>query len=214
MTVIEYMEKHNLNQHQLARVLGAAQSLVNRATLPDQTFSKQTVELFATIGVELKETDRKKAIEKMVSTKREKNKTKTVNEYKEEHKLSITELADLLEVSEVSVRSYLSGNPTSCAVASRMLKHGINHPVRQRGGSICRKTNSDRKEKKWKSFLKDWQVETVRTLGSSIVSKKHSIEKIVNEFEKFGLMVKVREFSNPYGMEWDRDTHYVVELDK
>lgn len=152
MTVIEYMEKHNLNQHQLARVLGVAQSLVNRATLPDQTFAKRTVELFATIGVELKEIDRSKAIIKGLKTKQENNKS--------------------------------------------------------------RKTESIKKKPKRDSIIKDFQLEAVRNLGNTIVSKKYPIEKIIDEFKKFGLNVHVRTFNNSFDMVGSTDTHYVVELDK
>lgn len=152
MTVIEYMEKHNLNQHQLAGVLGVAQSLVNRATMPEQKFEKRTVELFAAIGVELKEVDRSKAIVKGLKTKQENNKS--------------------------------------------------------------RKTESIKKKSKRDSIIKDFQLDAVKNLGNTIISKKYPIEKIIDEFKKFGLNVNVRAFNNTFEMVGSTDTHYVVELDK
>ena len=152
MTVIEYMDKHNLNQHQLARVLGVAQSVVNRATMPDQKFLKRRVELFANLGIELKEVDKSKAIVKGLKTKQENNKS--------------------------------------------------------------RKIESIKKKPKRDSIIKDFQLDAVRNLGNTIISKKYPIEKIIDEFKKFGLNVSVRTFNNSFDMVGSTDTHYVVELDK
>ena len=141
----------------------------------------------------------------------------TINEYKKKHGLSVTQLADLLDVSDVSVRSYLAGNPTSRSISSRMLKFGIEHPVNVREASRVKSPNSvnmKKKEKKLDSFLKPYQLEVIKNLGNTIVSKKHTISEIVEEFERFGLKVNVRNFINTHQMEGCRDTHYVVELKK
>lgn len=58
------------------------------------------------------------------------------------------------------------------------------------------------------------KVQAVKHLGNTIVSKKHTIPKIVEEFERFGLKVNVRNFINAHQMEGCQDTHYVVELKK
>ena len=65
-----------------------------------------------------------------------------------------------------------------------------------------------------KTFLKPFQIQAVKHLGNTIVSKKHAIPKIVEEFERFGLKVNVRNFVNAHQMDGCQDTHYVVELKK
>lgn len=110
-------------------------------------------------------------------------------------------------------------------LADHLRKQGVYVPVRtylvppQGSGEKFYGEPKAKVVKEPKTFLKPFQIQAVRSLGNTVVRKKgekkdvRTPDMIVKEFEKFGLRVKVREFSNLYGMDDDRDTHYVVELE-
>lgn len=131
---------------------------------------------------------------------------------KDQNGLSVTQLAELLDVSESSVRNYLLGAATNQKIAKKMANLGIEHPVRSRcGHSSANSSNHKKAVREFKSdILKEHQVAIVRQYGNTIVSKKYKAEDIINEFARFGLSVELTDFQDKTHYDWN--THYVATL--
>ena len=55
IAIVDYREKHNLNQHALARLLGVSQPMVTKYESGDYNFSLKTLNLLCgTLGLDLK----------------------------------------------------------------------------------------------------------------------------------------------------------------
>lgn len=138
----------------------------------------------------------------------------TIKEYKELHGLSGRGLAKDLGVCQATVEGWLRGNGAQPHYVELLKSFGIEHTVYTRNSSAKFNEQKMKERDEVQGILKYFQIQAVKHLGNTIVSKKHTIPKIVEEFERFGLKVNVRNFINTHQMEGCQDTHYVVELKK
>ena len=129
----------------------------------------------------------------------------TINEYKSQRNLTNTEMAEIVDVSVGTIRNLLNGAPASKRVASKLAELGIECEVykcegRGRGAYKTRTARPHKRRKKEEeildSFLKPYQLNTVKNYGNTIVSKKYSVEAIIKEFKRFGLNVSVENFTS------------------
>ena len=106
-------------------------------------------------------------------------------------------------------------------LAEHLRKQGVYVPVRtylvppQGNGERFYGEPKAKVVKEPKSFLKPFQIQSVRSLGNTVVRKKgekkdvRTPEMIVKEFDKFGLRVKVRNLRSDH----NGDDCYVVECE-
>lgn len=157
----------------------------------------------------------------------------SIKDYLDKHQIYQRDLAKLVGVSQPTINNYIKFNkPCSPETHQKLLSLGIYHPKGKlsynpgmnpqklgRPPKFSTDTLEKRQPKKVQSkeefnskILKNFQVECVKELGNTIVSKKFTKDEIIQEYQKFGLKVSVHHFTSfHYGM---KPTHYVVRLTK
>ena len=155
----------------------------------------------------------------------------SIKQYLDKHQISQRDLAELIGISQPTINRYVKFNtPCSPETHQKLLSLGIDHPKGkmsynngQRLENLGRppkfSTNPlvKRQVKPVKSkeeinskILKNFQVDCVKVWGNTIVSKKFTIDEIIQEYQKFGLKVSVHHFTSFHG--GLKDSHYVVRL--
>ena len=106
-------------------------------------------------------------------------------------------------------------------LAEHLRKQGVYVPVRtylvppQGNGERFYGEPKAKVVKEPKSFLKPFQIQSVRSLGNTVVRKKgekkdiRTPDMIINEFAKYGLTVNVRDLRSDH----NGDDCYVVECE-
>lgn len=154
----------------------------------------------------------------------------SIKQYLDKHQISQRDLAELIGISQPAINRYVKFNtPCSPETHQKLLALGIDHPKGKMSYNGQRKENLGRppkfstiplvkrqvkpvksKEEINSKILKNFQVDCVKGWGNTIVSKKFTIDEIIQEYQKFGLTVSVHHFTSfHYGL---KDSHYVVRL--
>lgn len=142
----------------------------------------------------------------------------------ERHDLSLNRTAGIVGLSASYLDKYIKReHQFSAATVKRVKALGIDisEPKKVQTEKRVYVRKNTKKKVSRKTFLEDFQLAAVKKFGNTIVSKTHGAEKIIHEFDKFGIKVNVRDFNNRTRINMfgslandyfdEKQTHYVVE---
>ena len=212
MKICEYLKKNEMSITALALRIGIADSTL-RNLIKGGEVTTHTIEKVQKFGLTIDGVEMVENVDNLP----------TISEVMERDGLTQYAFAIKYGINYTSIDCMLQKEyrGASHELAEHLRKQGVYVPVRT--CLVPPQTQSVEKfyvepkakvVKEPKTFLKPFQIQAVKHLGNTIVSKKHAIPKIVEEFERFGLKVNVRNFVNAHQMDGCQDTHYVVELKK
>ena len=212
MKICEYLKKNGMTITALALKIGISDSSL-RNLIRGGSISKHIIEKVQKIGLTVDGVEMVENVDNLP----------TILEVMERDGLTQYNFALKYGISHTNVNYMLRKGyrGASHELAEHLRKQGVYVPVRtylvppQGNGEKFYGEPKAKVVKEPKTFLKPFQIQSVRSLGNTVVRKKgekkdvRTPEMIVKEFDKFGLRVKVRNLRSDH----NGDDCYVVECE-